>query len=165
MEFNFSKVDGKEDVSRLAEMADEVWHEYFPSILSAAQIDYMVEKFQSAAALADQMKNQGYEYYFIEKDGQAVGYTGIRVDGDKLFLSKLYLLKAFRGKGYASRAFDFLSEQCRLRNLRAIWLTVNRGNEHSIAVYRKKGFEVVRVEKADIGQGFVMDDYIMEKPI
>ena len=29
----------------LAEKASEVWHEWFPRILSVEQVDYMVEKF------------------------------------------------------------------------------------------------------------------------
>lgn len=159
------KIETAEDIARLAAMADEVWHEFFVEILSPAQIDYMVEKFQSVAALTDQIGNQGYEYYFLEPGGQPVGYAGIRPGEGKLLLSKLYILKRFRGKGYASRAFDFLETVCRERRLATIWLTVNRHNANSIAIYKKRGFETVRTQVADIGNGYVMDDYIMEKPV
>ncbi|BFT72400.1 GNAT family N-acetyltransferase [Paenibacillus sp. P36] len=59
----------------------------------------------------------------------------------------------------------FLEMLCKGRNLNSIWLTVNRNNESSIAVYEKKGFRTVREQIVDIGNGFVMDDFIMEKEI
>lgn len=158
-------VETEDQISRLAGLASRIWHEYFISILREAQIDYMVEKFQSAAAITDQLQSQGYSYFFICLDGNPVGYLGIKPDGEKLFLSKLYLQKEFRGRGYASLAFSFLEEYCRRRNLRAIWLTVNRYNFDTIHIYEKKGFVKIRQQVADIGGGFVMDDYIMEKTL
>jgi ribosomal protein S18 acetylase RimI-like enzyme len=89
----------------------------------------------------------------------------IKEESGKLFLSKFYILEQFRGKGYASAAFDFMEQFARQNSLSAIWLTVNKDNDHSISVYRHRGFEIVRVQVADIGGGYVMDDYIMEKTI
>jgi len=161
----FSRVQSEEDIKELARIADEVWHQHFITILSPEQIDYMVDKFQSEHAMKKQMETEGYEYYFLVEDGKNVGYTGFREDGEKLFLSKLYILKDYRGKGHASEAFAFLEAICKERALTAIWLTVNRYNDNTIAIYKKKGFEIIRTQIADIGNGYVMDDYIMEKEI
>lgn len=165
MELNFIKVISKEDIKSLAEIANEVWHQHFASILTLDQIDYMVDKFQSEHAMAEQIKTAGYEYYFLQWDGKFIGYTGFREDNDKLFLSKLYILKDFRGNGFASNTFNFLQSICKERGLHAIWLTVNRYNDHTIEVYKKKGFKILRTQIADIGNGYVMDDYIMEKDL
>ncbi len=156
----FVKAEEK-DLPALAAMASQVWHEFFPCILSLGQIDYMVEKFQSEQAMARQIQN-GYSYYFIQAEDARVGYIGIQPKDGKLFLSKLYLLKDYRGKGYAGKAFAFLEDLCREKGLNSIWLTVNRHNDHAVDVYRSKGFAVVREEKTDIGSGYFMDDYIME---
>ena len=161
MSFAVKKVE-QEDIKQLAAIASEVWHEYFPCILSEGQIDYMVEKFQSEHALRDQVENQGYEYYFLVDSGTVIGYTGIKPELGKLFLSKLYILKQYRKQGFASEAFAFLRQYCAERGLKSIWLTVNRHNADTIAVYKKKGFSVVREQEADIGGGYVMDDYVME---
>lgn len=158
----FVRVERAEQVTELAAIADEVWHQHFATILSPEQIDYMVARFQSEAAMKDQMETQGYEYYFIQAEGVNVGYVGIKNDGDRLFLSKLYILKRYRGNGYASGAFEFLRRICRVRGLRAVWLTVNRYNADTIAIYKKKGFAVTEEKVTDIGNGFVMDDYFME---
>lgn len=165
MEIRFINVETKEQIGTLAAIADEVWHQHFVSILSLEQIDYMVDKFQSEHAMTDQLQNQGYEYYLLKLKDSYIGYTGIRKDDDKLFLSKLYILKEFRGKGYASEVFQFLEDLCEKRGLIAIWLTVNRYNDNTIAVYKKKGFEIIKTQVADIGNGYVMDDYVMEKKI
>ena len=158
----FIKVSEESELRELAVTANKVWHEFFPCILSPEQIDYMVEKFQSYEAMKNQIKNDNYEYYFINYNGERAGYTGIKNDGDRLFLSKLYLIKEFRGKGIASEAFEFLKNICRERNLKAIWLTVNKYNKNTISVYLKKGFEIIDSKVADIGNGYVMDDYIMQ---
>lgn len=124
----------------------------------------MVEKFQSFHALKEQIAN-GYEYYRIFDHDEFCGYCGIHPENGKLFLSKLYLKKEARGKHLATQTFDFLKQLCRERGLSAIWLTCNKHNDNSLAVYRHLGFETVDTQVADIGNGFVMDDYIMEVTI
>jgi len=161
----FPKVVMVEEVSSLAKLASEIWNECFVSIISNEQIDYMLDKFQSFQALTNQINNQGYEYYFMNVNGNNIGYLGIKQEEGKLFLSKFYIRKEHRGKGYASQAMAFLVEICKVRRLGMIWLTVNRYNDATIAVYEKKGFRTVRTQVADIGNGFVMDDNIMEKEI
>lgn len=158
------KVETKEDLETLALMANEIWHEYFPCILTGEQIDYMVEKFQSYKAISKQIE-KGYQYYFIMADSVLMGYIGIFEDNNKMFLSKLYLKKEYRGKGYAGKVIDSLVKMCLEHSLSAIWLTVNKHNHHSIAVYERKDFTKIKAQISDIGNGFVMDDYVMERKI
>lgn len=87
---------------------------------------------------------------------------GVRPEEDALFLSKLYIHSGSRGRGYARQALNFLIQRCKKYGLTKIWLTVNRNNLNTIAAYKKMGFQIVREQVADIGNGFVMDDYIME---
>jgi ribosomal protein S18 acetylase RimI-like enzyme len=42
-------------------------------------------------------------------------------------------------------------------------LTVNKRNTRAIAAYRRNGFTVLEAVVADIGGGFVMDDFLMSK--
>ncbi len=160
------KANTDEQLRLLAETADEIWHEYFGVIISQEQIDYMLDKFQSFDALCEQIKN-GYKYYLFYNDEKLIGYTGIHPEKDNgaLFLSKLYVKKEERSKGYASEAFKFLTKYCKTNGLSYIYLTVNRHNEPTISIYRKKGFYVAEEKCADIGGGFVMDDYIMRADI
>ncbi|MCI7351304.1 MAG: GNAT family N-acetyltransferase [Ruminococcus sp.] len=153
------KADTDEQLLTVSRLADEIWHEYFPCILTAEQIDYMVEKFQSFPAMKSQVE-KGYSYYIISRNGEYLGYTAVCPEEDGLFLSKLYLKKENRGKGYARQAFEFLKKLCAEKGYKFIRLTVNKYNADTIAVYEKLGFELLRSEVTDIGNGYVMDDFV-----
>lgn len=165
MQVRFVPAATPERIAAAAALADKVWNEHYAGLLAPAQIAYMVDKFQSAGAIARQIAQEGYRYFLLELDGRAAGYTAVQTTGKRLFLSKLYIEKDARGQGAASQALAFLEGLCRRERLHAIWLTVNKGNASSIAVYKHWGFETVDTQVADIGGGFVMDDYIMERPV
>lgn len=160
---DFKPVKKQLDIKRLASLAKSIWEEYFVCILTNQQISYMIEKFQSETALKEYITLKGYEYYFICNEKGEIGYFGIHDEGESLFLSKLYLKEDMRGKGIASKAFNFIEDICKIRGIKSIWLTVNKYNTHSIAVYNAKGFKIIDSEITPIGNGFVMDDYIMQK--
>ena len=168
---------GDEDLDTLADLASEIWHQHFTPIIGEAQVDYMVEKFQSKPAFIHQMAEENYRYVFLvpqegEGAGQPQGFMGYaprpeHLDGDgqpdpDMFLSKLYLRQSMRGKGGASQAFGWLVDRTREMGLPCIRLTCNKNNEGSIAVYKHWGFIVEDDDLVtDIGGGFVMDDYGM----
>lgn len=163
-DLNIQPAVSKEQIETIASLAFQIWHQHFIPIIGSAQVDYMLEKFQSFPALEQQI-NEGYEYFILNYQGKAVGYTGVHQENNKLFLSKIYLLKEYRGKRISSSVFDFLIQLCKDRGLSNIWLTCNKNNQHTIAIYQHLGFNISDVQKADIGNGFVMDDYIMELEI
>lgn len=162
----FAPVSSDEDRARLADLADEIWHEYWPVLIGPEQTDYMVENFQSLEAIERDMAEHAYEYWFLraEDDGRIVGYTGGHAEPEtnRYFISKIYLRAEERGKGFASQAIAFYDQLARERGLDALYLTVNKHNELGVRAYLGKGFEIIDAVETDIGNGFVMDDYIME---
>lgn len=157
----FIKVD-KNDIKLLASIASEIWNDFWGIILSPAQIDYMIEKFQSERAINNQIDYENYIYYFIKEDVENAGYFGISIKNNYLFLSKLYIKADFRSKGLGRKSFEKIKDIARNYNLNSIQLTVNKYNENTIAAYKKWGFKTIDSVVTDIGNGFVMDDYIME---
>ena len=158
---NLREVVGEADVRRVVKVAEEVWREANTAFCSPEQVEYMIERFQSFEAVMGQLM-QGYRYFVIEEDGEILAYFGVQPLDDRLFLSKYFILKQNRGRGIFSMGFEFMCALCRELNLRAIYLTVNRNNTHAYEVYLHKNFKVIEEAVADIGCGFVMDDYIME---
>jgi len=150
------------EIMEINRLANIIWHEAYRSILSREQICYMVEKFQSVRALTEQIAWEGYRYFLAEDETGAVGFCGVRTTGDRMYLSKAYLLASARGKGYFSAMIARLRALARETGVRVIWLTVNRCNAAAIGVYGHLGFETVRTQVTDIGRGYVMDDYVME---
>ena len=169
MTIEFVPVETPEDRAALATLASEIWHEYWPALIGEAQTDYMVEQFQSLEAIERDVAEHAYEYWFLRtaEDGRTVGYTGGRVEPEtnRFFISKVYLRAEERGKGFASRAIAFYERLCLERGLDAMYLTVNKQNDLGIRAYLGKGFETIDAVETDIGNGFVMDDFIMEKRI
>ncbi len=160
---NFAEVKTPVQTETAAALADEIWHEWFPPIIGREQTDYMVEKFQSAAAMTEQMQSEGYRYFILLKGAARIGYIAIRPDPDgRLFLSKLYIKKEYRGNGYSKDVFEFLKSLCREKGLTSVWLTVNKHNDSSIAVYEKCGFRKIGEGVTDIGDGFAMDDFYFQ---
>ena len=147
----------------IAGLAREIWYEYYVPLIGSAQVDYMVPRFQSSAAMAQQLR-EGYEYFLIRQEARNVGYFAVQAQPEQhsLFLSKLYLLSDARGAGTGRLCMEFIEQLARRRGLELLWLTVNKGNP-AVRAYQRLGFAIVRDLVMDIGGGFVMDDFRMEK--
>jgi ribosomal protein S18 acetylase RimI-like enzyme len=159
----FQPIVSDADLDVVAALALDIWEEFYVPIIGRAQVDYMVGKFQSREAMRAQIVS-GYEYFMIRLESRPVGYIAVEVKRAEreLFLSKFYLSSSTRGTGLGRRAMTFVEELATLRELASIWLTVNKNNP-SVQIYEKLGFVNERSFVADIGGGFVMDDYVMRK--
>ena len=157
-------VSAPEQVREVAALAKEIWGEQYRGLLTPGQITYMVDRFQSEEAITLQL-SEGYQYRLITVGDEPAGYAAYRTEEGRLFLSKLYVRKRFRRRGLARRTVDGLNRLCREQGLVALYLTVNRENAGSIAAYLAMGFRKVREQVTDIGEGYVMDDFIMEKAV
>jgi ribosomal protein S18 acetylase RimI-like enzyme len=154
-----------DDAPALARLAREIWTQHYTPLIGPEQVEYMLDKFQSAEYIQSQL-GEGYVYYMAYADGEAAGYCAIRPDeAGEIFLSKIYVKKEFRGMGLARAFIDGFLEEFREGNYKKIRLTVNKGNADSIAAYKRLGFEIVYSVVSDIGEGYVMDDYIMERKL
>ena len=146
-------------------LAQIIWNEWFPSIISQEQINYMVEKFQSMPAIDEAIREKGYEYFLMILGDTPIGYMGVAPDDGALLLSKLYLMKPFRGQRRSNLFFDRAEEVAKEKGFSKVRLFVNRHNYNSIRVYLRKGYRIVDEIKTDIGEGFICDDFLMEKEI
>ncbi|AFY52917.1 acetyltransferase [Rivularia sp. PCC 7116] len=154
----FKIVDNNNAIAQVSKLAKNIWNEHYLPIIGNHQVSYMLDKFQSEDAIGQHI-DEGYRYYMIFYNQVEAGYFSICEKGEKLFLSKLYILKYFRGKGIGKQAIEFIKSN--LKNP-VIQLTVNKNNSDSLAFYKNIGFEIVDDVVMDIGNGFVMDDYVME---
>ena len=147
----------------LAALAREIWEQHFVPIIGQEQVQYMLEKFQSAQAMKSQTAS-GCEYYLALQKNEPTGYCAIRPNkpSGKLMLSKLYVRHVTRGHGVGSRLLEVACEKAVETRAKVVWLTVNRHNSQAIEWYQRKGFTITDEQKADIGRGFYMDDFIME---
>ena len=163
MNIRFSKQEKSEDILEIAALARTIWTEHYSAIIGKAQVDYMLDTYQSAEAIRNQIEKDGFTYEIIYGDNRPIGYIAYRKETTCLFLSKIYLLKALRGKGLGKQMLDYVESKGLALGCRSIYLTVNRHNQQAINYYLNTGFENDGVCITDIGNGFVMDDYKMTK--
>lgn len=159
---HFRQATSSGDFTHIAVLADTIWREHYTPIIGKAQVDYMLEQFQSEEAIARQVAD-AMRYYLILVKDSPVGYLAIQKRSHELFLSKIYLLREYRGQGTGKAAMVFIVEKALEIQCDRIVLTVNKNNHRSIQAYSKMGFENKGALVTDIGGGFVMDDYLMVK--
>ena len=165
---DFRRVEGTNsgDLGLVEDLARTTWREHYTPIIGSEQVEYMLRNFQSATAIARQIE-EGYAYWLLFYWDDPAGYLAYVKQSDRegFQLSKLYVRSDRRGLGLGKAGLGLVEDRCRQRGLDRIWLTVNKYNSASIAWYYHMGFDHAGAQVADIGGGFVMDDYILEKPL
>ncbi|MBQ6478397.1 MAG: GNAT family N-acetyltransferase [Erysipelotrichaceae bacterium] len=148
-------------VPLLSSFAKEVFIDYYKDLIGYNQSIYMTGLFLSEEVILDLME-QGAVFTLIMQEDKPIGFSEYIIEGSRLFLSKLYVEKSHRGNGIGRLLFSDCTEYAKENRLEAIYLTVNKHNTPSYEIYLHLGFTVIDAVVNDIGNGYVMDDYIME---
>ncbi|WP_298537175.1 GNAT family N-acetyltransferase [uncultured Algibacter sp.] len=148
-----------ETISRLAH---EIWHEHYIKIISVEQIEYMLEKYNSVSHITERANN-GALFFYMTYNDKPVGYLAMEKHLDYLYISKLYVMKESRGKGIAKTVIDFVVSMAQDKGKPMVKLHVNKYNYGAIGFYGNMGFVNTESVITDIGNGFIMDDYLMVK--
>lgn len=150
-----------QDASIIETLAKEIWTAHYTTMIGEDQVNYMLETFQSAKAIAQQIISG--TIYYISFDGKIpCGYSAIKPDQKGLFLSKLYVKDSHRERGVARMMLEAIRQYAKDANVDCIWLTCNKNNTGSLHAYERLGFSIVGESVTDIGQGFQMDDYVLQ---
>jgi diamine N-acetyltransferase len=155
------------DVPVIQRLARAIWHAHYPGIITVAQIDYMLERGYNAAALAGFLDRSDAGLLLATAKGEPAGFAAwlLTEAPGEAKLDKLYVLQACQRTGLGGRLIARVAEDARAAGARTLILNVNKRNVQAIRAYEKQGF-VVRAEVVvDIGEGYVMDDYVMAKPL
>jgi GNAT superfamily N-acetyltransferase len=159
---------GVEELPVIQKLAHRIWPAVYPGIISHAQIDYMLTVWYHPSAMAREMETRGTWFALIEAAGHgAVGYLSFeRYAGTEVcFINKLYLLPEMHGRGLGAAALDWAACRAREMGCTCLQLRVNKANAPAIRAYQRAGFHFLEDVCTDIGSGFVMDDFRMEKPV
>lgn len=163
------------DFGTLARLAEAIWRAHYTRIISSAQIDYMLAGRYTPEKLSLYLNADDRWLMMLRIDGRAVGYCSYALTDDpgdmkppeiksrEMKLEQLYLLPELQGQGLGKLMLRHVEQQARVRGCGTLILQTNKRNDMAIAFYRKAGFTVREEAVFDIGGGFVMDDYVMEK--
>lgn len=153
----------KEKLHIIRHLAYEIWPQTYASILSVAQLEYMLTNFYALDVLEMQMK-KGQQFFLAEKNGFPIGFLAIEHDCKASQLTKihkLYVLHSHQGKGIGKQLIDFAINESKIHNKKGLYLNVNKYNSAQL-FYSKLGFSIIQEEVIPIGNGYVMDDYVMQ---
>lgn len=151
-----------DEISDLFPIVEEIWREVFTPMIGSEQVDYMLIHYQSIPVIEKEIA-AGVHYFGLRWQGELVGYTAYELKDDRiLYISKLYIKQAYRGKGLMAEIFKWYDDLAQTWQ-RKQQLRVNQANQNALAVYQHRGFTIVKEQRVAIGEGFVMTDYVLEK--
>ncbi|BFM44718.1 GNAT family N-acetyltransferase [Flavobacterium sp. CFS9] len=153
------------DIKQIQHIVDITWPITYGEILSKEQLDYMLALFYSEEALTEQFAKGEQLFYRVDEGASTVGFIGIehQYKGQAITkIHKIYLLPETQGKGIGKKVMEEIERLGAENNSNALSLNVNRFNP-AIGFYKKIGFEVIGESDLDIGNGYLMEDFVMEK--
>jgi N-acetylglutamate synthase-like GNAT family acetyltransferase len=146
-----------EDIPTIQEIAEEAWRPTYGPILTEEQTLYMIPMMYNTELISSQIEL----FSMLEIDAKAIGYCSFeKLNETEGKLHKLYLRPSVKQKGAGTFIINEISHQARALGLESIILNVNKYNS-AVDFYLKKGFTKDREMILDIGNGYVMDDYVM----
>lgn len=159
---SYRRIQSEADILAVSRLAHEIWREHYKTLLTPDKLEYMLEKM----LLPDPIRAQiaaGYIYSFVLLHHRPVGFIAYRPDdpAGKMFVSKIYLRREERGKGYFRQILAHLCSEAATAGQKSLWLTVARTNPSQEA-YKAVGFVITEEKDTDIGGGYQMLDYVME---
>lgn len=149
------------------EIALVTWPHTFGEILSPEQIGYMMNMMYSPAALQQQTEEKGHVFLLADVDGIFGGFAAYELNYKQqpvCKLHKIYILPSMQGKQVGKALVDEVARIAREAGMQRISLNVNRENK-ATGFYERLGFAKTGEEDIDIGNGFFMNDAIMEMPL
>jgi diamine N-acetyltransferase len=157
----------RDEVQAVRRLARVIWHAHYPGIIAIEQIDYMLERGYATEALEGFLgrPERGLELALV--DGEPAGFAAWYVlEGTgEVKLDKLYVLQSRQRLGLGRRLIDRVAERARALGTTTLILNVNKNNTQAIHAYERNGFAVREAVVNDIGNGFVMDDYVMARSL
>ncbi len=152
------------DIPLIRELTFKTWPQTYSSILSQEQIVYMLDLMYSESSLKKQME-EGCRFFILYDDDKAIGFSSHQDMGDGVFkLHKIYLLQDQQGKGAGKFLMNAILEEIKKKDAAALQLQVNRYNKAK-EFYERLGFKVLHQADFDIGNGYFMNDFVMEKKL
>lgn len=153
----------KKDISIIQDLAKKSWFFAYAAIISKEQIDYMLDLMYSDETLNQHFENPDYQYYLIKENNEFLGFAGFEFhqEPETTKLHRIYFLKEAQGKGFGKKTLEFVKTETKKAGDKRLILTVNKNNPAK-NFYESQGFRIYQEKILQVGNGYVMDDYLME---
>ena len=157
------RIAGAEDIPAIRKIAEIAFPATYSSIITGEQIGFMMAWMYSEDSIRNDIEGD-VTFILLNVDGKDIGYVSFGPEGEHYHLHKIYLLPDFQGKGFGRLLFTAAEDEMRSRGVKMFELNVNRHNK-AVDFYIRMGMHIDRSGDFDIGSGFYMNDYIMQKDL
>ncbi|WP_269223035.1 GNAT family N-acetyltransferase [Flavobacterium sp. IMCC34518] len=154
------------DYPTIQNIAHQTWPVAYGEILSKVQLDYMLDAFYNEEALKDSVANKGHHFILAKEGEETLGFASYEHhynQKQQTKIHKIYILPQTQGKGIGKSLIDFVENIAKENDSIALSLNVNRFNK-ALVFYKKIGFNIVDEVDIKLEHGYLMEDYVMEKP-
>jgi GNAT superfamily N-acetyltransferase len=155
------------DFKTIQEIAYKTWPDTYGEILSKAQLDYMLDAFYSEETLNDNVIEKGHHFLLAKENEAVLGFAAYEYnyqDNNRTRIHKIYILPQTQGKGIGKAIIEYIEKLAIENHSAALSLNVNRFNK-ALSFYQKIGFEIIAEENIELDHGYLMEDFVMEKPL
>lgn len=153
------------DIPLIRQLTFAIWPQTYSSIISKEQIDYMLEQMYNSVTLQKQMEEDGCTFIILYDDEEAVAFASYNETEPQLWkLNKIYILQSQQGKGTGKFIINYIVDEIKAKQAKALQLQVNRDNKAKY-FYENLGFKIIKTADFDIGNGYFMNDYVMQLPL
>ena len=151
------------DLKTIRKLAHDTWPTAYLEILGQKQLDYMLEKIYSIPSLEHQMRVLNHHFILVFENKTPIGFAAFSAHVNPFIyhLNKIYVLPGEQGKNIGKQILNYVVSEIKQTGATSLQLNVNRHNK-ALHFYQKHGFKIIREEDIDIGEGFFMNDYVME---
>ena len=150
------------NIPLIRELTFAIWPQTYSSIISQQQINYMLEMMYNPATLQKQMEEECCTFIIVYDADEAIAFASYNETEPQLWkLNKIYILPSQQGKGTGKFIIRYIVNEIKSRHAKALQLQVNRENKAKY-FYEKLGFKIIQTADFDIGNGYFMNDYVME---
>lgn len=156
----------EEDIAVISALAEEIWPQTYSAYISEAQLRYMLNKMYNQGELLGQLQ-EGHTFLIASEEEKDTGFAGFSlIDPERQIykLHKLYVLPEMHGKGVGKLLINEVARMATEQGGKWLQLNVNRHNKAK-DFYLQAGFKIKETVDLDIGNGFFMNDYVMERPL
>ncbi|HEU5366140.1 MAG TPA: GNAT family N-acetyltransferase [Hanamia sp.] len=155
-----------DDLEAISQLAYKIWPSAYQEILGKAQLNYMLDKIYSLHSLEHQFLILKHQFIMVIEDDRPIGFASFsaHADPEVYHLNKLYVVPDEQGKNIGKQILEYVICEIKNAGANSLQLNVNRFNK-ALHFYQKQGFKIIREEDIDIGSGYFMNDYVMEKKI
>jgi ribosomal protein S18 acetylase RimI-like enzyme len=151
------------DLPVVQHLAQEIWPAAYSSIIGAGQLKYMLDLIYSVSSLEHQYTVLMHQFILVLENKIPIGFASYspHEDTSVYHLNKIYVLPGQQGKSIGKKILSYITEEIRKTDATSVQLNVNRNNK-ALLFYQKQGFKIISKEDIDIGEGYFMNDYVME---